>query len=98
VARPLNLSLQPLLLLLLLFYVFSPVSEAGQSHLFDGWKVGADVEKKRAFFEQVSTLEKNYPGGSLAYTKNAQELLRSSAAGENPFEGMAPEVRVFTSL
>lgn len=57
--------------------------------------MGADVEKKRAFFEQVSTLEKNYPGGSLAYTKNAQELLRSSAAGENPFEGMAPEVRIF---
>jgi len=68
--------------------------EAGQSHIFAGWTLGADVDKKHALFEQVLTLEKNYPGGAVAYTKNAQELLRSSAAGENPFEGMAPEVCV----
>jgi len=28
--------------------------EAGQAHLFAGWQVGADVDKKHAFFEQVS--------------------------------------------
>lgn len=42
---------------------------------------------------QVRALEHNYPGGVRAYAKNARELLRSSAAGENPFEGMRPEVR-----
>ena len=38
-------------------------------------------------------MEANYPGGVVAYATNARELLRSSAAGENPFDGMRPEVR-----
>ena len=42
---------------------------------------------------QVTALEGGYPGGVTAYVKNARELLRSSAAGENPFDGMKPEVR-----
>ncbi len=44
------------------------------------------------YFLQVTALEANYPGGIRAYVKNARELLRSSAAGENPFAGMKPEV------
>jgi hypothetical protein len=67
--------------------------EAGQVHLFDGWVPDADAEKKAAFFDSVRALESNYPGGIRAYVKNAKELLRSSAAGENPFAGMRPEVR-----
>jgi len=65
----------------------------GQHALFHGWRVGEDVEKKRAFFLQVTNLEKGYPGGVAAYLNNARKLLRSSAAGDNPFEGMRPEVR-----
>ena len=30
--------------------------EAGQDHLFAGWKVGADEEKKHKFFQQVSVI------------------------------------------
>ena len=65
---------------------------AGQAHLFANWQPGADAEKKRAFFDSVRALEANYPGGVTAYAANARELLRSSAAGENPFAGMRPEV------
>ena len=68
--------------------------EAGQAHLFEKWAPGgADAAKKHAFFDQVRAVEKNYPGGCVAYAVNARELLRASAAGENPFAGMAPEVR-----
>ena len=66
--------------------------KAGQDHVFAKWVPNADAEKKAAFFATVRSLEANYPGGILAYVKNAKELLRSSAAGENPFEGMRPEV------
>ena len=69
--------------------------EAGQAHLFEKWAPGADAAKKHAFFDQVRAVEKNYPGGCVAYAVNARELLRASAAGENPFAGMAPEVRAF---
>lgn len=41
---------------------------------------------------QVKALEGGYPGGVRAYLKNARALLKSSAAGDNPFEGMKPEV------
>ena len=71
----------------------SVLLEAGQAHVFEKWVPGADAEKKSAFFATVRSLEANYPGGIAAYVKNAKELLRSSAAGENPFEGMRPEVR-----
>lgn len=37
-----------------------------------------------------------YPGGLVAYLKNARALLKASATGENPFEGMKPEVRFLT--
>lgn len=63
-----------------------------QTHLFDGWKAGEEVEKKHKFFEQVRGLESGYPGGVAAYLNNARNLLKSSAAGDNPFEGMKPEV------
>ena len=66
--------------------------ECGQEHLFAQWAPGAAEAKKHAFFDQVRSVEKNYPGGCKAYTSNARELLRSSAAGENPFAGMKPEV------
>ena len=66
--------------------------ECEQSHLFAAWAPGSE-DKKRAFFAQVRSVEKNYPGGCRAYTANARELLRSSAAGENPFANMKPEVR-----
>lgn len=41
---------------------------------------------------QIQKLEKNYPGGLKAYVSNAKELLASSKAGDNPFEGMKPSV------
>jgi UDP-sugar pyrophosphorylase len=47
---------------------------------------------------QVRGLERGYPGGVAAYLKNAKALLKSSAAGENPFEGMKPEVPHGVSL
>ena len=65
---------------------------AGQAHLFAGWRAGADAAAKAAFFDSVRALEANYPGGVVAYASNARELLRSSAAGENPFAGMKPEM------
>ena len=67
--------------------------ECGQEHVFAKWVPGAAEASKRAFYEQVRSVEKNYPGGCKAYTANARELLRSSAAGENPFANMKPEVR-----
>ena len=67
--------------------------ECGQEHVFAQWAPGAAEAKKHAFYEQVRSVEKNYPGGCKAYTANARELLRSSAAGENPFANMKPEVR-----
>ncbi len=39
-------------------------------------------------------MEHNYPGGIVAYLTNARTLLKQSAAGENPFEGYKPEVRL----
>lgn len=47
---------------------------------------------------QVRGLERGYPGGVRAYLHNAKALLRSSAAGDNPFEGMRPEVPSGVSL
>ena len=40
----------------------------------------------------MTALEGGYPGGIAAYVKNARDLLRSSAAGENPFDNMRPEM------
>lgn len=41
---------------------------------------------------QVKALEGGYPGGLSAYLANARSLLKASAAGDNPFAGMTPEV------
>ena len=65
----------------------------GQAHLFRDWApAGADEDKKARFFAQVEALQHNYPGGVAAYCESARKLLRSSAAGENPFDGLRPEV------
>ena len=68
--------------------------DSKQEHLFAGWEEG-QLEKKHAFFAQVAALQGAYPGGIPAYCSNARELLRSSAAGENPYDGYRPEVRFF---
>jgi len=46
----------------------------------------------RSFCSQVATLNETYPKGLEAYVSNAKELLASSKAGDNPFEGMTPSV------
>lgn len=47
---------------------------------------------------QVRALEHNYPGGVAAYCASARALLKASAAGENPFAGLKPEVPEGKSL
>jgi hypothetical protein len=69
------------------------VLEAGQAHVFKDWQVGADEAQKHAFFAQVATLEKNYPGGIRKYAANARKLLEMSAAGETTLDGYGLEVR-----
>lgn len=65
----------------------------GQSHLFAYWpEPGVDDEKKKSFFEQVSRLNASYPGGLVAYIKNARRLLADSKAGKNPYDGFTPSV------
>lgn len=65
----------------------------GQSHLFANWaEQGVEDEKKTCFFNQVSRLNANYPGGLAAYIQNARQLLADSKAGRNPFEGFTPSV------
>ncbi|KAL0917482.1 hypothetical protein M5K25_012546 [Dendrobium thyrsiflorum] len=65
----------------------------GQSHLFANWaEQGVEDEKKTCFFNQVSRLNANYPGGLAAYIQKARQLLTDSKAGKNPFEGFTPSV------
>ena len=66
-----------------------------QGHVLAAWRAGAPEQEaaKRAQLEQVRGLERGYPGGLAAYLRNARKLLAQSAAGDNPFEGMRPEVR-----
>lgn len=65
----------------------------GQSHLFANWAdQGVEDEKKICFFNQVSRLNANYPGGLAAYIQNARHLLADSKTGRNPFEGFSPSV------
>lgn len=65
----------------------------GQSHLFAHWpEPGVDDEKKKNFFEQVYRLNRSYPGGLVAYIKNARKLLADSKAGKNPYDGFTPSV------
>ena len=42
---------------------------------------------------QAELLDEAYPGGLVAYTAKARQLLAASAAGENPFEGCTASVR-----
>jgi hypothetical protein len=66
-----------------------------QGHVLAAWRAGAAEQEagKRALLEQLRGLERGYPGGLAAYLRNARALLAQSAAGDNPFEGMRPEVR-----
>ncbi|XP_020677654.1 UDP-sugar pyrophosphorylase-like [Dendrobium catenatum] len=71
----------------------------GQSHLFANWaEQGVDDEKKTCFFNQVSRLNANYPGGLSAYIQKARQLLADSKTGKNPFEGFTPSVRKFITF
>ena len=47
---------------------------------------------------QIETLDGKYVGGLRAYRANAVELLRASAAGENPLEGFRPSVPLGETL
>lgn len=73
--------------------IFKVLMEIGQSHLFtdDFFREGND-SKALALLDQVSTLDKSYPGGLAAYVKNAKKLLQESRDGVNPFGGYKPEV------
>ncbi|KAL6984338.1 UTP-monosaccharide-1-phosphate uridylyltransferase [Sarracenia purpurea var. burkii] len=73
--------------------------EMNQSHLFEHWpEPGVDDDEKRAFLDQVATLNANYPGGLPSYIKTARELLADSKAGKNPFDGFSPSVPSGESL
>ncbi len=37
-------------------------------------------------------LEKSYPGGFRSYLNKARQLLKGAVQGDNPFDGMIPEV------
>lgn len=64
-----------------------------QEHLCSEWSpVGQNQEQKENFLSQVLQLNEQYPGGLSQYCQNAQTLLASSKAGENPYEGFTPKV------
>ena len=65
--------------------------EAGQNEIFDHFNVN-ETEKIESFFRQVKLLEEGYPGGIVAYVKQAKKLLEASKRGDNPFEGYVPHV------
>ena len=77
-----------------------------QAHLvadWSGWRAdlesGAPVEgRRRTLLAQLAGLDASYPGGLRAYRANAAELLRASAAGENPLEGFSPSVPIGETL
>mmetsp|Transcript_19246 Transcript_19246/g.34308 ORF Transcript_19246/g.34308 Transcript_19246/m.34308 type:complete len:120 (-) Transcript_19246:9-368(-) len=64
------------------------VDELGQGHLLEN----VEGEDREALFEQLEQLDGQYPGGLEAYINNAQKLLESSKAGENPYDGYVPRV------
>ncbi|KAH8051841.1 hypothetical protein JL721_11066 [Aureococcus anophagefferens] len=79
-----------------------------QAHLFvDVWPTWkADLSQPGAqltadqlqLLGQIDTLDRKYVGGLRAYRANAVELLRASAAGENPLEGFRPSVPLGETL
>ena len=67
--------------------------ELKQDHLFEGWpEAGTEDAGKVRLLEQLQAVDAAYPGGLAAYITKAVDLLESSAAGENPFEGFTPSV------
>ena len=64
-----------------------------QEHLFENWPVAGDDDAgKIRLMEQLTAVDAAYPGGLSAYIKKSVNLLASSAAGDNPFDGYTPSV------
>ena len=68
------------------------LSDAGQSHLFEGWNADTSKADIQRFCDQVLQLDSSYPGGIQTYVQNARRLLADSKAGVNPLEGWMPAV------
>jgi len=63
-----------------------------QGQLFADWDApGTNDDQKRAFFQTLQNCNRSYPGGLVAYIRNARRLLAESATGGNPFAGYTPE-------
>ena len=63
-----------------------------QGQLFADWDApGTNDDQKRAFLQTLQNCNRSYPGGLVAYIRNARRLLAESATGGNPFAGYAPE-------
>jgi len=63
-----------------------------QAQLFSDWDApGTNDDQKRAFFQTLQNCNRSYPGGLVAYIRNARRLLAESATGGNPFAGYTPE-------
>jgi UDP-sugar pyrophosphorylase len=62
-----------------------------QGQLFADWDApGTRDDEKRAFFQTLQNCNRSYPGGLVAYIRNARRLLAESATGGNPFAGYTP--------
>ena len=66
------------------------VRSLGQQHLFDGLDAGGIGR----LVEQLSALDKQYPGGLAQYIANAKKLLLESKDGVNPY-GTGKEIVLF---
>lgn len=63
-----------------------------QAQLFADWDApGTNDDQKRAFLQTLQNCNRSYPGGLVAYIRNARRLLAESATGGNPFAGYTPE-------
>ena len=63
-----------------------------QGQLFADWDApGTNDDAKCAFFQTLQNCNRSYPGGLVAYIRNARRLLAESATGGNPFAGCTPE-------
>ena len=56
----------------------------GQPHLIEAYEQ-APPPQQQLLDQQLSKMEKTYPGGLRVYHKNALELLKASADGVNPY-------------
>ena len=62
-----------------------------QGQLFADWDAsGTRDDEKCAFFQTLQNCNRSYPGGLVAYIRNARRLLAESATGGNPFAGYTP--------